>query len=105
MTTKTKAQHTPGPWEIRPFEGVYGVFSKEDNEVPVATTDYGGDMLEGADCQLTQEANARLIAAAPELLEACKTALSKLNELDRPVNCRAIQVLLGAIAKAEGRVS
>jgi hypothetical protein len=45
------------------------------------------------------EADARLIAAAPELLTACKSALSTYALPD----CRARELLQDAIAKAEGR--
>lgn len=44
--------------------------------------------------------NARLIAAAPELLEACKLAL---GQLAHPLNYDVLDVLEKAIAKAEGK--
>jgi hypothetical protein len=44
------------------------------------------------------EANAHLIAAAPDLLDACKQA-AVLHEDDEGI----AQVLLAAIAKAEGQ--
>lgn len=47
-------------------------------------------------------ANARLIAAAPDLLEACKVAL-ECAETGNPYGWR--NRLAGAIAKAEGTVS
>ncbi len=55
----SKPKHTPGPWE---YYGQDGVFYIEENGIPentltIATVEYGN------------EANARLIAAAPELLE------------------------------------
>ncbi|MCE5212640.1 MAG: hypothetical protein LLG40_13950 [Deltaproteobacteria bacterium] len=47
------------------------------------------------------EANARLIAAAPELLEACKEALSIIEKYsDVPVHILALKQ---AITKAEGK--
>ena len=59
--------HTPGPWET-------ALSFTADNRIiwDVCLPD-GGDMIADlAECgdEQTQEANARLIAAAPELLEA-----------------------------------
>jgi len=48
------------------------------------------------------EANARLIAASPDLLEACKQSVITLDPMD---NDHAVlwRLLTEAIAKAEGR--
>lgn len=61
MSTK----HTPGPWSIS-YEcehAKHGQFSIETNDSFIALVDAG---------LIAQQANARLIAAAPELLEALK---------------------------------
>lgn len=82
--------HTPGPWTptVAYGHGGYPEFWV-DNEVP-ATRD---DM--------------RLIAAAPDLLEAAKAALasSSLSESEPGgINILAVEAMLcAAIAKAEGR--
>jgi len=60
-------KHTPGPWKIA--EGIDGhgnitIFSLSDAEKTPATV--YGDTIE------QQDANAKLIAAAPDLLEACQ---------------------------------
>lgn len=60
------SKHTSGPWKV----------SNSDNELSVVTGDdkyliskiVGDDRIPGCEDQ----ANARLIAAAPDLLEACK---------------------------------
>ena len=49
--------------------------------------------------RLARDANARLIAAAPNLLEACKTALIAF-EMEAPIGNDAIAMLKAAIAKA-----
>ncbi len=49
------------------------------------------------------EANARLIAAAPELLEACIQAEAAIAGLDFDGCPEALAVIRAAIAKAEGR--
>ncbi|REK40908.1 MAG: hypothetical protein DWQ20_00845 [Actinobacteria bacterium] len=48
------------------------------------------------------EANARLIAASPALLEACKAALSRLESFNQEHNATG-QLLMDAIALAEVR--
>ncbi len=51
------------------------------------------------------EANARLIAAAPDLLEACKTLVGLPNTEDWLARLRlAVEQARAAIAKAEGQI-
>lgn len=106
MSSETK--HTPGPWE--------------DAEYPVVFAPYPKDsvaMVEVANCMLDRDifdqwqANARLIAAAPELLEACKAVDEWLMEgfadsdADDPVYNeafrRALRTVRAAIARATGQ--
>ena len=66
-------EYTPGPWK-------YGLEQYMTN--PPKPTNYGvfGDKTKFiCSIPLDAEANARLIAAAPELLEACKDYLSLLD--------------------------
>lgn len=105
MTTKTK--HTPGPWSVDPdFDAVDdGDYTREvfdDPEQRLVATVHGDTAEEAA-------ANARLIAAAPDLLEACKAALAIFDERRDKYLPRGISddefadtVLRPAIAKAEG---
>jgi hypothetical protein len=66
------SEHTPGPWTWGEyFQGLYG--SGKDNEV-LEYFPCEGMFLE----HNRREANARLIAAAPDLLEALKGALGSL---------------------------
>jgi hypothetical protein len=69
----------------------------EEGEVP--TEDEHGYFQPDDLCQINERkiADARLISAAPELLEACKDALLELRA--GPVRDK----VLAAIAKAEGR--
>jgi hypothetical protein len=117
MNTK----HTPGPWEISLIgEGdeltVDGI---ESNAVAHAPHRLICEM--GHDIDMGQDyaeviANARLIAAAPELLEACKVVTAFLDNLERAlfyddplvrirqrVHAPLRSALNPAIAKAEGR--
>lgn len=61
--------HTPGPWRIAPEFSVLSVWSG-DTEVASAWRESG--WIDEA----TQRANARLIAAAPDLLAACEAMLA-----------------------------
>lgn len=86
------ATHTPGPWFVSRKHEV-GPRSKEDDQsngmiVPLA--DVYGD---------NRNQDAILIAAAPELLEACRQALG--CDLDPATNA----LIRAAIAKAEGRTN
>lgn len=112
-------KHTPGPWKIEanvPKElaaGNYEAhFIKADNEVerPVCSLWVGG----GTHGKEIQQATARLIAAAPDLLEAVRDCLACLDNLeavqmwnkiggdhiDEAVNCQG--KAREAIAKATG---
>jgi len=91
--------HTPGPWRIGvrlPFSG--------DKFI------YGAGGAEVADCDRVtnfpevNRANAQLIAAAPDLLEAARSAIEWAAQVPYPYRewpfvCR----LRAAIAKAEGK--
>ena len=100
-------KHTPGPWEYGEQEGEYVIWNPDIGTI--ATT--CADMAD-------QEANAALIAAAPELLEAlqglmdafihtegnkrgnqAKTDIIKYNQ---PHVSGALNRARHAIAKAEG---
>ena len=91
----SEAKHTPGPWAWhvdRPTD----VISSEPCECSVATIDIGcGNRAE-------QQANARLIAAAPELLEA-GVRLTEEAKAGKGVSAEALNQMLDAIAKARGQ--
>ncbi len=80
------AKHTPGPWEVD-HDAIY---CAESGDI-IAEIDFARDEY---------SANARLIAASPDLLEALEEARKRLNGAgmlggpDDPVNA--------AIAKAKG---
>lgn len=111
IDNKTEPKHTPGSWNYTEHEGVFGIFSKESKEIPIATVDYEGDYFERPNEAGTKhggelEANARLIAAAPELLEALKAIREAYKEMFdvMPVAWQTFDnIAKAAIAKAEGR--
>ena len=92
--------HTPGPWNMQKRE-------PGDKTIFVSQPADGYHRLRAEidcdDCDTeTAEANARLIAAAPELLEACKLLIEVFNRSgasDYPT----VKKAAAAIAKAEGR--
>jgi hypothetical protein len=119
MTTGTKSttkttQHTPGPWHVekdttyrRPNDGE----QTYDNDSPIRIADEGGWIAELAYINGPEDADARLIAAAPDLLEALKeisgTAHNYADGSDPlPVPMVSARWLItvadAAIAKAEG---
>lgn len=84
MTDQQTATHTPGPWEVVCVHGwAIGVGTPVKSKKPtlcdvfrmIGNTDieHSEDSDDGA---ARLEANARLIAAAPDLLEACERLLN-----------------------------
>ena len=64
-------QHTPGPWVTCGYENLI-VNDNEGNTIVITPGGSTGTRLE-------MKANARLIAAAPELLEALETCLAFID--------------------------
>ena len=88
-----KTKHTPGPWSVDP-ELPHRVIDDEHNTICDTAQGFGWT---------TAHANARLIAAAPELFDACKKAVAALDSLvpGRGGCGDAYDALFSAIAKAE----
>lgn len=93
-----QAKFTPGPWMVLPSvqDGQFCILTEHGPRKDIART-YGfpGD---------PREANARLIAAAPELLEALQ-ALVQRCEFDGIPNdsLPAVEAARGAVARALGQ--
>lgn len=91
---KPKSSHTPGPWKID------GGTNKNDDLFIWQDTDklggHGIAKIYGEWGDMTGP-NARLIAAAPELLLSAKAALLRCSDVAAKI------MLEKAIAKAEGR--
>jgi hypothetical protein len=90
-----KAKHKPAPWRYEATSGF----------------DYGSTQywVPGVCVNIDREADARLIASAPELLEALKDVLGELKKYELvgaggyiPKTSRLIEKATQAIAKAEG---
>ena len=93
----SESKHTPGPWENHKWNceehqisangGTISLVSHSHSLVPEAEAD----------------ANARLIAAAPDLLEACRAAILAIGEWTGkapPTLNTAFEKCMAALAKA-----
>lgn len=97
--------HTPGPWIAERNHDGDWVISQPGNDGQVVCCLRGCDGPEW-------EANARLIAAAPDLLAACNSALAGFAGVEAGMgapgmlaDCASVTQLKAAIAKAEGGVA
>jgi hypothetical protein len=97
-------QHTPGPWKI-----VSGNVHRKFREASIrpVISPFKGLVLPIASVRYVNEsfgqANARLIAAAPDLLEALKVARHMIVEDGTPIGW-SVSRLDEVIAKATGAV-
>lgn len=103
-------KHSPGPWRI---DGGYHLVSQ--NGIEIATLSKGDDFED------EQQANARLLSAAPELLEADEAAIQcivdflecykndcariVMDEAVKSLKNDALPKLRAAVAKAENEVT
>lgn len=110
--TTTRASHTPGPWHL----SRYGNFIRHIQGDQTAPNICAVDVFGGPDGE--REANARLIAAAPDLLAALKGAVDTIrtwHDMQEPADqagpawdiyrqhAPEMQRIHAAMAKAEGR--
>jgi len=76
-----KTSHTPGPWRYDKVDGhVFGGHAKTPGEAWIA--DPHCDDLDVGE----RESNARLIAAAPDLLEALQEAADYMADMGHPIS-------------------
>ena len=89
-----KSKHTPGPWR----------YEAETKTIRAEPTNYWLATMDSWDKAVDSNANAHLIAAAPEMLEALKSIqannklMNALNGQDR----ETLEKIQSAIAKARG---
>jgi hypothetical protein len=108
-------KHTPGPWTAAPgSEGTWTICHRRVYAVsanyllarvyPTGSSEYSPDYPQA-------EANARLIAAAPDLLDALKSARATYAAIGDtygsmalgPLETRLLEIVDAALAKAESR--
>ena len=103
---KTNTKHTPGPWHIGSGNGEGSIFADSGR----TRLEIGGTTLYPI-CQVNRkwedeedEANARLIAAAPNMLKALKCCIRELSVQHAPdCSCIACNTTRAVIASATGR--
>ena len=92
------SKHTPGPWTAIPRLHL--------GDSPII--DEAGDSIALVRCEdvvpSIRNANARLIAAAPDMLAACEAAVRRLSStrFNTAADADIVTQLLAAIAKAKG---
>lgn len=94
------SQHTPGPWYAWDNGEICGVGKAHSNGSDILSVTRESNRPESEDT-----ANMKLIAAAPDLLEALKYALSMWGDYLPPGNSNAMKAIKqarAAIAKARG---
>ena len=90
------SKHTPGPWVLDELAYGHDIHAPEACWYVATATD--PEMVWGA---IVREADAHLISAAPELLEALENLL-KVHEGKDGTQHNAVDIARAAIAKAEG---
>lgn len=110
MDNQANASHTPGPWSTGHTPGPWQL-QQSGHDFWIDTEPFGAgagrmDIARVAwghqEMFRERRANARLIAAAPDLLKACEDALSACVDPYGPVDrIEAADVLRAAIANAK----
>ena len=91
--------HTPGPWQRRTHYNCEIIARDNGGLMVLRAKAFGGSREE-------IDANARLIAAAPDMLAALKGAIEEWTDDNRTITgafLPAYRNIQDAIAKAEGR--
>jgi len=89
-------QHTPGPWDYEPYEDSPPESAIIGGVYQIAVVGYDD----------AEYSNARLIAAAPDLLAACEVAIAAYDQAKLEGKSRwlgtEVDAMREAIAKARG---
>jgi hypothetical protein len=99
-----RAAYTPGAWDVRFMASTdtWAVTTPPGSKYEDCD-EQGRRHLASVRAGREAEANARLIAAAPDLLSACRDTLDALYHAEGDVIEEIREQLRAAIAKAEGR--
>lgn len=102
MTNKTRAGHTPGPWAYRERR------AGKHTRLPFIVASESPEEVLGVVADVSDEADAQVICAAPDLLAAARALIESGYEeiIADAINRSDIEEftdLLAAVRKAEGR--
>ena len=99
MTSTNGQGHTSGPWAATTRKGSWDwvVYSVADPNIEICQTFH-----DGTEFNEVGEANAHLIAAAPDLLEACKGLLAKYDFGDDLPDDHPIVAARAALSRVSG---
>ena len=104
---KTDTKHTQGPWKVLEHARGRGrTCVTTANGAPIPAVICEIDTKSVATNEATRLSNARLIAAAPELLEALYAALpcvEESEEFDKPHSPKLSLKIRALLAQAEGK--
>ena len=97
-------KHSPGPWTV--VEDHNGTRIEDAQRYGIMSETYAGDYSGRAYPTIKEEADARLIAAAPDLLAALEGLVDVLEEIETygyaPNSNEALNKAIAAFAKAKG---
>lgn len=112
MSEADKTAHTPGPWEAVPQNGAGPMIAhryETGNQMRPTGLRLIAHLLERRNSLAEDQANANLIAAAPDMLHALKAFVSDLRQQQKMADSDMAEIdrmlggVLHIIAKAEGR--
>lgn len=100
-----ETKHTPEPWDVQNKGHLYGPSARHEvvNGINIDGSKNLPTICRMPDLSEQSYANARLIAAAPDLLAACRAALDLISDLDpHGLNTGTYDQIAAALAKAAG---
>lgn len=100
------SKHTPGPWDAMGCESDGSFGGREYQKCQIRAVSRTGILVQVSSAYGCGDgecaANARLVAAAPDLLAACEAAHKYLHNHPRTDPGALVAILAAAIAKAKG---
>lgn len=101
-----RTQHSPGPWTVETREHVHAIQDRNGQDLTYQDTtpnENHGSITSRSRLKIETLANARLIAAAPDLLDTCQRVLDAIeHNLTHDTLPETRAALRAAIAKATG---
>lgn len=100
-------EHTPGPWCWDDNDALPWTDYDKTDHAPYLINANGRIVMSGDDIRINNAANAHLIAAAPDLLEALEAMLFSFEELAKVIKPLSSDPVIvsarAAIAKVKGK--